>query len=434
MTHISTHAIQGGESTQISHGMIIEVLSIIRHVLVIKENKDHNRIRATSRVKETFTNRKIGHNIHLMAIALQIRNQGGLPFTTEANPREQVKAITLRSSKVLPEAHAEKVILEEENEQCEEKEPEKVVTKPTPLPPYIPKIPFPQRLKKPKDTWKFHQFLETFKKLQINISLADALREMPHNVKFLKDIITNKRSWEADGTVPMTKNCISIILRNFPTKLRDPGSFTIPCTIGNMQSINCLCNLGASINLMPLSLFRSMFGDQQVQATPMMLQLADHSLKKPHGIVDDVLVKVNKFIFHVDFVVLDYAADKYCPMILGRPFMNTGRALINVHDGKLTLMIGEESVDFDMKKITRHPNTEEKCMHIDMVDELVISLKKCRTKAGPRIPGRLRPGKVAFCTFLKVPEVLMSTHRPFISDTSLIHTQKGIFLGLHSKT
>ncbi|XP_050214948.1 uncharacterized protein LOC126666039 [Mercurialis annua] len=166
----------------------------------------------------------------------------------------------------------------------------------------------------------------------------------------------------------MTENCSSIILSNLPTKLKDPRSFTIPCTIGNMQSVNCLCDLGASIILMPLSLFRSMFGDQQVHATPMM---ADHSRKKTHGIVEDVLVKVNRFISPMDFVVLDYAEDKECLMILGRLFMDTGRALIDVHDGKLTLRIRDESVEFDMKRITCHPNVEEECIRVDVVDELV---------------------------------------------------------------
>ncbi|XP_050233207.1 uncharacterized protein LOC126681696 [Mercurialis annua] len=162
---------------------------------------------------------------------------------------------------------------------------------------------------------------------------------MPHYAKFLKEIITNKRSWDAEGPIPMTENCSSIILSNLPTKLKDPWSFTIPCTM--------------------------------VQATPMMLQLTDHSLKNRNGIVEDVLVKVNKFIFPVDFVVLDYASDKECPMILGRPFMNTGRALINVHDGKLTLRIGDESVEFDMRKFLRHPNSGGECMRVDVVDELV---------------------------------------------------------------
>ncbi|XP_050229108.1 uncharacterized protein LOC126678249 [Mercurialis annua] len=302
---------------------------------------------------------------------LESRNQGGLPSTTEENPKEHLKAIELRSGKALDDPYARRATVEAEKEQCEGGEPEKVVAKPPPPPPFVPKVPFPHRVKKPQDTWKFHKFLETFKKLQINISLADTLREMSHYVKFLKEIITNKRSWDAEGPVPMTENCSSIILSSLPTKLKDPRSFTIPCTIGNMQSVNCLYDLGASINLMTLSLFRSMFGDQQVQATPMMLQLADHSLKKPHGIVEDVLVKVNKFIIPVDFVVLDYAADKECPMILGRPFMNTGRALIDVHDGKLTLWIEDESVEFDMRNITRHSNSGGECMRVDMVDELV---------------------------------------------------------------
>ncbi|XP_055961800.1 uncharacterized protein LOC126681357 [Mercurialis annua] len=228
-----------------------------------------------------------------------------------------------------------------------------------------------REMKKAQGNEKFHKFLEIFKKLQINLSLADALREMPQYAKFLKDIIMNKRSWEQGGTIPLTEHCSSIIQSNLPTKLKDPGSFSIPCTIGNMNAINCLCDLGASINLMPLFLFRSLFGDQPVKRTSMVLQLADHSLKKPYGIVEDVLVKVDKFIFPVDFVILDYAVDKECPMILGRPFMNTGRALIDVHAGKLTLRIDEESVEFDMKRVMRNAIEEEDCMRIDLVDELV---------------------------------------------------------------
>ncbi|XP_050211959.1 uncharacterized protein LOC126662116 [Mercurialis annua] len=201
--------------------------------------------------------------------------------------------------------------------------------------------------------------------------LADALREMPQYAKFLKDIITNKRSWDSGATVPIPEVCSSIILNDLPAKLKDPGSFSIPCTIGNMSSINCLCDLGASINLMPLTLFRKLCGDQTVKSTSMVLQLADHSLKRPFGIVEDVLVKVDKFIFPVDFVILDYAVDKECPMILGRPFMNTGRALIDVHGGKLTLRIDEETVEFDMKKVMRGTIEEEDCMRVDFVDNLV---------------------------------------------------------------
>ncbi|XP_050211760.1 uncharacterized protein LOC126661920 [Mercurialis annua] len=237
--------------------------------------------------------------ISQLAINLQGRPQGGLPSTTENNPREHVKA------------ECEEVVIEVEE-------------------PYVRPPPPPL--------------------------LTDALREMPQYAKFLKNIITNKRSWDNGATVPIPEVCSSIILNDLPAKLKDPWSFSIPCTIGNMSSINCLFDLGASINLMPLPLFRTLCGDQTVKSTSMVLQLADHSLKRPFGIVEDVLVKVDKFIFPVDFVILDYAVDKKCPMILGRPFMNTGRALIDVHGGKLTLRIDEEMVEFDMKKVMRVPS------------------------------------------------------------------------------
>ncbi|XP_050238262.1 uncharacterized protein LOC126687747 [Mercurialis annua] len=289
--------------------------------------------------------------ISQMAISLQGRPQGGLPSTTENNPREHLKVIELRSGRNLEKANGKKHVVEEDEPQvvvdiassskdppsaCEEVTVEEPYVRPPPRPP-----------------------------------LADALREMPQYAKFLKDIITNIRSWDSGATVPISEVCSSIILNDLLAKLKDPGSFSIPCTIGTMSSINCLCDLGASINLMPLTLFRELCGDQTVKSTSMVLQLADHSLKRPYGIVEDVLVKVDKFIFPVDFVILDYAVDKEFPIILGRPFMNTGRALIYVHGGKLTLRIDEETVKFDMKKVMRSTIEEEECMRIELVDEMV---------------------------------------------------------------
>ncbi|XP_050233161.1 uncharacterized protein LOC126681657 [Mercurialis annua] len=240
--------------------------------------------------------------ISQLATTLQGRAQGGLPSTMETNPREQLKAVELRSGKTIEKSNDKRPRIEEDepivvediassskefprvNEEVVIEEP---YVRPPPPPPFVP---------------KFHKFLEIFKKLQINLSLADALRKMPQYAKFLKDIIMNKRIWEKDGIISLTES----------------WSFTISCTIGNMNSINCLCDLSASINLMPLFLFRT-FGDQPVKRTLMVLPLADHSLKKQYGLVEDVLVKVDKFIFPVDFVFLHYAVDKECPMILGRP-------------------------------------------------------------------------------------------------------------------
>ncbi|XP_050222510.1 uncharacterized protein LOC126672600 [Mercurialis annua] len=277
-----------------------------------------------------------------MTLTIQGRPQGGLPSTTENNPREQLKVVELRSGRNMENANGKRHIVEEDDssqelpKDCEEVaiDVEEPYFRPPPPPPFMPKVQFPSRLRKAPDNGKFHKFLEIFKKLQINLSLADALREMPQYAKFLKDIITNKRSWDNGATIPVTEVC-------------------------------------ASINLMPLTLFMTLFGEQTVKSTSMVLQLADHSLERPYGIVEDVLVKVDKFIFPVDFVILDYAVDKECPMILVRPCMNTGRALIDVHGGKLTLRIDEEIVEFDKKKIMRGTIEEEGYMRVDLVDELV---------------------------------------------------------------
>ncbi|KAI3709278.1 hypothetical protein L2E82_39038 [Cichorium intybus] len=129
---------------------------------------------------------------------------------------------------------------------------------------------------------------------------------MPSYVKFLKDILSNKRKIEEQATVALTEECSAIILNKLPPKLKDPGSFTIPINIGDSEFGKALCDLGASINLMPLSIFRKL----------------------------DVLVKVEKLYFPVDFVVLDMVEDAEVPLILGRPFLATGGALIDVRGGK----------------------------------------------------------------------------------------------------
>ena len=237
-------------------------------------------------------------------------------------------------------------------------------------PPLAPKIPFPHRLRKQKDGKQFSKFFEIFKKLQINIPLAEALVQMPKYTKFLKEIITDKCMWDNNETVPLGETCSSIISRKIPTKLKDPGSFTIPCIVGTNKFSRYLCDLGASINLMPLSIFNKL-GLGDVKATNMTLQLVDHSIKRPYGVVEDVLVKVDKFIFPVDFVILEFKEDRHCPLILGRPFLNTSRALIDVYEGKLTLRVGDESVEFIMTKLMKYPLDDETFMKIVSLDDCI---------------------------------------------------------------
>ena len=117
-------------------------------------------------------------------------------------------------------------------------------------------IPYPQPLKKNKLDKQFTMFMEVFKKLHINILFADALEQMPSYVKFMKDILSKKRRLSDFETVNLTEECSAILQRKLPQKLKDPGSFTILCTIGNSIFEGDLCDLGASINLMPLSIFK----------------------------------------------------------------------------------------------------------------------------------------------------------------------------------
>ena len=104
----------------------------------------------------------------------------------------------------------------------------------------------------------------------------------------------------------------------------------------------------------------------------MTLQLADHSIKRLYGVVEDVLVKVDMFIFPVDFVISYFEEDRHCPLILGRPFLNTGRALIDVHEGKLTLRVGDGSVEFIMSKLMKYPLDDEACMKIMSLDDCIV--------------------------------------------------------------
>ena len=131
--------------------------------------------------------------------------------------------------------------------------------------------------------------------------------------------------------------------------------FTIPCLFGEETQSHALADLGASINLMPYSLYKKLdLGD--LSPTRMNLSLADRSVKVPQGIVENLLVKVDKFVFPVDFVVLDMDADTNVPIILGRPFLCTAKAIIDVFDGKITLRVGDENITFDIVKFMRHPD------------------------------------------------------------------------------
>ncbi|KAL5556867.1 hypothetical protein UlMin_039103 [Ulmus minor] len=193
---------------------------------------------------------------------------------------------------------------------------------------------------------------------------------MPNYVKFMKDMLTKKRRFGEFETVALTRECSAVLQNKLPPKLKDPGSFTIPCSIGNQYFGKALCDLGASINLMPMSIFKKL-GIGEARPTTVSLQLADRSIAHPEGKIEDVLVKVDKFIFPVDFIVLDYEADLEVPIILGRPFLATGRTLIDMQNGELTMRVQDEHVTFNVFQSMKFPSDMEECSVISVADSSV---------------------------------------------------------------
>ena len=152
--------------------------------------------------------------------------------------------------------------------------------------------------------------------------------------------------------------------------MKDPGSFKIPCTIGSLNFKKALCDLGVSNNLISLSVFWKL-GLGEAKPTTISLQMVDRSLTYSRGVIEDILVKVDKFIFLMDFVVLDIEEDKEIPLILGRSFLATGRALIDVHNGNLTLRVNDEEVKFNIYHTMKFPNKVQLCNCIDVIGDCV---------------------------------------------------------------
>ncbi|KAI3805520.1 hypothetical protein L1987_27970 [Smallanthus sonchifolius] len=211
------------------------------------------------------------------------------------------------------------------------------------------RIPYPARVLPYKNAREYGTFLDMFKQLKVNLLLIEVLQHMPKYGKFLKDLLSNKKKLEGISKVSLSEQCSAVVQNQFPEKLPDSGRFTIPCLLGSLPLNHALADMGASINLMSYSVYKHLdLGEPQ--PTRMSISLADHSVKYPRGVVENLLVKVGKFAFPMYFVILDMEVDDRVPLILGRPFLRTAKAMIDVFDGKLTLRVGDESVIFDAMK------------------------------------------------------------------------------------
>ncbi|XP_070032727.1 uncharacterized protein [Nicotiana tomentosiformis] len=224
--------------------------------------------------------------------------------------------------------------------------------------------------------------MEILKQIQVNIPLIDALREMPGYAKMMKDLMSRKFDFQDLATVTLTQTCSAVVTRPIDEKLSDLGSFTIPCTIGSYAFAKALCHLGASINFMPLAIYKRL-GIGRARPTYMLLQLADRMVKRPSGILDDVLVQVGKFVFPENFVILDCRVDEEISIILGRPFLATRRALTDFETGELKMRLNDEKLTFNGQKSMRQPSEFANCSLIEVVDLILDEEDEARNAKVP---------------------------------------------------
>ncbi|XP_027368381.1 uncharacterized protein LOC113874354 [Abrus precatorius] len=204
---------------------------------------------------------------------------------------------------------------------------------------------------------------------------------MPTYARFMKELFTKKMRF-SEETVELEACCNAIIQKSIPQKIKDLGSFIIPVTIGALPVEKVLLDLGASINLMPLSMLKRI-GELEIKPTRMTLQLADRSMKFPYKVAEDILVKVDKFVFLVNFVIMDMEEDAEVPLILGRSFMKTAKVIIDVDDGKFKVRVHDEEVNFNIFEAMHHPKDKQQCFRMDVIDELCMVEKTQLHKSNP---------------------------------------------------
>ncbi|CAN6554890.1 unnamed protein product [Malus baccata var. baccata] len=314
-----------------------------------------------------------------------------LPSTTVVNPKggfESAKAITLRSGKQVRNKEDEKIQLEEE----EHTYPTARVASPMPQPSKtshpstsgkcvpnvvisntnLPIVPFPRRFAQSKKEESEKDILDTFRKVQVNIPLLDAIKQVPRYAKFLKELCTTRKRISNKEVVKVSENVSAVLQRKLPPKCKDPGSFTISCVIRNTRFEQCMLDLGASINVMPYSIYASM-NLGELKQDGVIIQLADRSNTYPKGVLEDVLVQVNHLIFPTDFYVLEMEDSSHAPslpILLGRPFMKTARTKIDVFMGTLTMEFDGDIIRFNLSETIKYPMEDHSCFAIDIVDSL----------------------------------------------------------------
>nr|GFC57037.1 reverse transcriptase domain-containing protein [Tanacetum cinerariifolium] len=227
---------------------------------------------------------------------------------------------------------------------------------------------YPSRLVKEKirekDDIIAAKFMEIFCDLHFELSFADALVHMPKFASMFKKLLNNKNKLIEFTKRLLNENCSAVVLKKLPEKLGDPGRFLILCDFSEFGNCLALVDLGASINLMSLSIWKKL---KLLNDTKMVLELADRTISKPTGVAENVFVKVGKFYFPTDFVVLDFIVDPRVPLILGRPFLSTAHAIINVYEREIIIRQDQQSLSIQCGDISSIKKVEQ-INKIDFID------------------------------------------------------------------
>ncbi|KAG7578919.1 Reverse transcriptase domain [Arabidopsis thaliana x Arabidopsis arenosa] len=357
-------------------------------------------------VKFEALNSKVKYMESQAASTSAPKHPGQLPGKAIQNPREYANAIQLRSGRELRARPNQDPVTEDseiqegedsiQNEtpvedttkldqdtpprdqakspQIEKPTVDKGKKKAFVPPPYKPKIPFPGRFKRDIIEKYRAMFAKHIKELEVRMPLIDAFMLIPDSHKFLKDMVM-ERIQEVQGMVVLSHECSAIIQKKIiPKKLGDPGSFTLPCSLGPLFFNKCLCDLGASVSLMPLSVARRL-GFNRYKSCQIQLILADRSVRVPHGMLEDLPVRIGRVEIPTDFVVLEMDEEPKDPLILGRPFLATAGALIDVRRGKIDLNLGEDfKMTFDITKTMKKPTIDGQVFYIEEMDRLADEL------------------------------------------------------------
>jgi len=302
---------------------------------------------------------------------------GKLP-SQALNPIDNVSAIMLRSGKELEEQRSKKIEMEED-EEIEIELSTKNKNHP-PSPPQTetktntPKVtphsmnssfktipPFPVSSSRSKKEDKKKEILKVYKKVKLNIPLLDATKQIPKYAKFLKELCTTKRAFKLKGheMVSMGEIVYAVVQKNMSLKQKDLGAFTIPCVIGNASFKRALCDLGASISVMPKHVYDSL-SLEPLNKTSIVIQLADRSFVYPLGVIEDVLVKIDSLVIPCDFYILDMEHDSCdssnnTSILFGRPFLKTANTKIDYGKDTLSIEVGDEKIEFNFHDAMKYP-------------------------------------------------------------------------------